>query len=116
MGCPVFLTPYRLAAILFDRGYQVLLKCVKEGVEFEITVQESRGFGVRALQGCVLAEKTLGALLFDEMLRRVCTPANLSSVNRSTQNQEGRRQGRAELNVSDQFSLIPESARQRHLW
>ena len=37
-----------------------LLKCVKEGVEFEITVQESRGFGVRALQGRVLAEKTAG--------------------------------------------------------
>jgi hypothetical protein len=44
-----------------------LLKCVKEGVEFEITVQESRGFGVRALQGRVLAEKTLGALLFDHL-------------------------------------------------
>ena len=43
------------------------LKCVKEGVEFEITVQESRGFGVRALQGRVLAEKTLGPLLFDHL-------------------------------------------------
>ena len=44
-----------------------LPNCVKEGVEFEITVQESRGFRVRALQGRVLAEKTLGPLLFDHL-------------------------------------------------
>jgi hypothetical protein len=39
----------------------------KRGRRIEITIQESRGFGVRALQGCVLAEKTLGALLFDHL-------------------------------------------------
>ena len=44
-----------------------LLKCVKESVEFKIPVQESRGFGVRALQGRVLAEKTLGPVLFDHL-------------------------------------------------
>ena len=67
MGCPVFLMPYRLAAILFGRGYIRLLKWVKEGVEFEITVQESRGFRVRALQRRVLAEKTVGTLLLDNL-------------------------------------------------
>ncbi|HEY5743715.1 MAG TPA: hypothetical protein VIS99_14365 [Terrimicrobiaceae bacterium] len=43
------------------------LKCVKEGVEFEITVQESCNFRVRALQGCILAKKTVGTLLFDHL-------------------------------------------------
>ncbi len=39
----------------------------KRGRRIEITIQESRGFGVRALQGCVLAEKTVGPVLFDHL-------------------------------------------------
>ena len=82
--------PYRLAAILFGRGYIRLLKCVKEGVEFEITVQESRGFRVRALQRRVLAEKTVGTLLLDNLPSAFGLPQEAHQVPHSANEARGR--------------------------
>jgi hypothetical protein len=65
-----------------------LLKCVKEGVEFEITVQESRGFGVRALQGGVLAKKTVGPVLLDHLPSAFGIPQEACQGMRSTNKAE----------------------------
>ena len=67
-----------------------LLKCVKEGVEFEITVQESRGFRVRALQRRVLAEKTVGTLLLDNLPSAFGLPQEAHQVPHSANEARGR--------------------------
>ena len=89
MGCPVFLMPYRLAAILFGRGYQVT-GMRKRGRRIEITVQESRGFRVRALQRRVLAEKTVGTLLLDNLPSAFGLPQEAHQVPHSANEARGR--------------------------
>ena len=73
MGCPSLHYRFGQQPFCLIEGIR-LLKCVKEGVEFEITIQESRGFGVRALQGRVLAEKTVGPFLLDHLPRAFRLP------------------------------------------
>jgi hypothetical protein len=60
---------------LIGRKVSGILKCVKEGLEFEIAVQKSWDFRMRALQGCLFEEKAVGPLLFDYLSSAIETPA-----------------------------------------
>jgi hypothetical protein len=73
------------------------LKCVKEGREFEIAIQESRDCRVQSLQGSVLAEKTLGALLFDHLPSAFGLPQETYHVPHSTYEAEDRNMSGSEL-------------------